>query len=151
MPDGTNPYRRSRYGSGCEAEERLDKAIELLDRILVRALSQQSIGPASVPQEVFRHTRSTASLAYYSKYRATCIAGTMLAYYHDRDLLRAATEADGATAAGLPSRAVLLVAEHLIALARRWGVRPGPRTDGRFVYSERSGVRTTHRRSWWRR
>ncbi|KAI1786990.1 hypothetical protein LXA43DRAFT_1168062 [Ganoderma leucocontextum] len=120
-----------RYGSGCEARERLDKAIELLEVILARA-GDHSGTPTNVSEHVFQRTLSAAALAFYSKYREKQIAGTLLAYYHDPDLLRAATEADRAVAAGLPSRAALLVAEHLVGLGRTFGVRRGPRTDGRF-------------------
>ncbi|PIL30304.1 hypothetical protein GSI_07487 [Ganoderma sinense ZZ0214-1] len=131
-----------RYGSGCEAEERLDKTINLIERILAHATHGQTVTPGpptirvTVPKHVLQRTHSAAALAFYSKYRAKGIANTPLAYHHDPDLLRAATEADQAVAAGLPSRAALLVASHLVALGRRPGCegreRFGPRTDRRF-------------------
>ena len=152
--DADHPSRprpiRCRYGSGCEAEERLDKAIQLIEMVLARARastanSREPTSPttttavavastsiASMSKEVLARAHSAAALAFYSKYAAKRIAGTPLAYRHDPDLLRAATEADLAADAGLPSRAALLVAEHLVGLGRRCKVRPGPRADARF-------------------
>ena len=85
-----------------------------------------------VPELVLQRTHSAAALAFYSKYSSKRIASTSLGYRHDPDLLRAAFEADRAVAAGLRSRAALLVAKHLVGLAKQYGVLPGPWEDMRF-------------------